>query len=546
MAQTRFYGGFMERRPLLGDEALALGAIHSGLSGAYSYPGTPATEILEFVQRETKGGPPASQQGVHAIWSANEKVAFEEALGMSYAGRRAMVSFKHVGLNVAADPFMNSAVSGIHGAVVVASADDPGMHSSQNEQDSRVYANFAMIPAFEPSNGQEAYDMAREAFDVSERFGLPVMIRMVTRLAHSRSPVQVGERRAPNPLNPSDRPMNWTLLPANARRLFAQLAQKQSELLGWSEESTFNALHLNPKGGPMGVIASGIGINYFLENYPPDAQIPSYLKIGTYPIPAALVMKLLDQVDSVLILEDGYPFIETSLNGLLGSPRGKKVEGKLTGRLPRTGEINPDIVRAALGMPLVPRQKPPEFEVPNRPPKLCDGCPHIDSYNLIKEILGEHPKARVFSDIGCYTLAALPPYEAGHACIDMGASISMAMGAAQAGMSPVLATIGDSTFMHSGMTPLVGAAKQDLPMTVFILDNETVAMTGGQPTMATGQRLLQTVQGLGVHPDHVHLLQAHRKFHEANAQIVRREIAYQGLSVIIPVRECIVTARKGA
>ncbi|MBI5532299.1 MAG: indolepyruvate ferredoxin oxidoreductase [Deltaproteobacteria bacterium] len=534
----------MERRPLLGDEAVALGAIHAGLSGAYSYPGTPATEIFEFVHAQVHKGPPATEGGVHARWSANEKVAFEEALGMSYAGRRALVSFKHVGLNVAADPFMNSSVSGITGGLVVASADDPGMHSSQNEQDSRYYAHFALIPAFEPCTGQEAYDMTREAFDVSERFGVPVMLRLVTRLAHSRSGVELSAPRAVNPLAPTKNPTAWTLLPSNARKGYALLTSKQAEILKWSESSRFNQLKLNPKGGRIGVIASGIGFNYFLENYHNGAEIPSYVKVGAYPIPRALVEKLIDAVDEVILLEDGYPFIEGMLSGLLGSPRGKKIHGRLDGTVPRTGELNPDIVRAALGMPAIERQTPPDVPVPNRPPRLCDGCPHIDSYTILRMVMDVFPQTRVFSDIGCYTLGAYPPYEAAHSCIDMGASISMAMGAAQAGMRPVVATIGDSTFMHSGMTPLAGAVDQNLPMTVVILDNATTAMTGGQDTMATGSRLLNVVKGLGVNPEHIHVLEAHRKHHEANLEIIKREVAYEGLSVIIPTRECVVTAKK--
>jgi indolepyruvate ferredoxin oxidoreductase alpha subunit len=528
----------------LGDEAVALGAIHAGLSGAFSYPGTPATEILEFVEKECAGGPSAEKGGVHHNWSANEKVAYEEALGMSYAGRRAMVSFKHVGLNVAADPFMNSAVTGIDGGLVVVSADDPGMHSSQNEQDSRVYANFALIPCFEPADGQQAYDMAVEAFDLSERFGVPVMIRLVTRLAHSRSGVEVGERRTPNPMKPTTEPMRWTLLPSSARKGYAALTGKRPEMMKWSEGSRFNQLHLNPQGGKVGYLACGVGLNYFLENFGPGEQVPSYLQVGAYPIPAGLVGKLVDAVDTVVVIEDGYPYVENALRGLLDKPRGKTIKGRLDGTLPRVGELNPDIVRAALGLPARARQKAPELALVTRPPSLCDGCPHIDSYNAIKVILDAEPKARVFSDIGCYTLSAYPPYRSAHACVDMGASISMAMGAAAAGMHPVIATIGDSTFVHSGMTPLVGAAKRNLNLTVFILDNATVGMTGGQETMASGEELSRIVKGLGVDPEHVHTMIPLRKNHAANVELVKREVAYQGLSVIIPTRECIQTAKK--
>ncbi|MBI5545376.1 MAG: indolepyruvate ferredoxin oxidoreductase [Deltaproteobacteria bacterium] len=533
----------MESRPLLGDEAVALGAIHAGLSGAFSYPCTPATEIYEFDERETDGGPPASEGGVHHSWSANEKVAYEEALGMSYAGRRALVSFKHVGLNVAADPFMNSGVTGVDGGFVVASADDPGMHSSQNEQDSRIYASFALIPCLEPADGQEAYDMTREAYAVSERLKLPVMVRLVTRLAHSRSGVKVGPRRKANPLAPAADPRHWTLLPSNARKLYRSLTEKQAELLRWSEESAFNVLRLEG-AGRLGVIACGVARNYFLENYAPGQALPPHLKIGAYPIPVALVAKLLDAVDEVLVLEDGYPYVESALRGLLDNPRGKRIRGRADGAVPRTGELTPDLARAALGLPPRAHQVAPAPHLPARIPQLCDGCPHIDSYNIIKVVLDADPEARVFSDIGCYTLSAYKPYEACHACVDMGASISMAMGAAAAGMHPVIATIGDSTFVHSGMTGLVGAAKQNLNMTVFILDNGTTGMTGGQESMAGGEKLAAIARGLGVHPDHVHLVTPHRKHHEANVGLLKRELAYKGLSVIIPVRECVVTARR--
>jgi indolepyruvate ferredoxin oxidoreductase alpha subunit len=367
------------------------------------------------------------------------------------------------------------------------------------------------------------------------------MIRLVTRLAHSRSNVQVGERRAPNPVKPSSNTSAWTLLPSNARKQYASLVAKQPEILRWSESCSFNQLHLEGRGR-VGVIASGIALNYFLESYGPGEKLPPYLKIGAYPIPVALVEKLVEAVDSVIVLEDGYPLIETALRGLLDKPRGKVIRGKLDGTVPRTGELNPDNVRASLGLAPRPRQAPPASKLVTRAPSLCDGCPHIDTFKAIRAILDENPGARVFSDIGCYTLAAYPPYQACHSVVDMGASISMAMGAAAAGMHPVIATIGDSTFVHSGMTPLVGAAKQNLNMTVFILDNSTVAMTGGQESMAGGERILAIVKGLGVSPEHIHTITPHRKNHQANVELIRREIGYRGLSVIIPTRECIQIA----
>ena len=530
-------------RPLLGDEALALGAIDAGLSGAFSYPGTPATEILEFVARETGDGPPASAGGVSHSWSANEKVAYEEAMGMSFAGRRALVSFKHVGLNVAADPFMNSAVSGVDGGVVVACADDPGQHSSQNEQDSRVFASFAQVPCLEPAGAQDCYDMARDAFDLSERFGIPVMLRLVTRIAHTRSGVALAERRSPRPLQPSTDYARWSLLPVNARKGVAALAAKHADLTAWSETCRWNRLDLGSSGSRTGVIAAGIAINYFLENFGPEDALPPYLAIGAYPLPVGLVEKLLDSVDTVLVLEDGYPHIEGMLRGLLDRPRGKAIRGKLDGAVPRTGELSPDLVREALGLPARPHRPASELALAGRPPSMCNGCPHIDSNAAIRVILDTYPGAHVFGDIGCYALAYLPPFRTVHASIDMGSSISMAMGAAAAGVHPAIASIGDSTFLHSGMTSLVDAAKRDVPMTVMILDNATTAMTGFQESMATGDDLVRVVKGLGVRADHFHVINPHRKHHEENVALVKREVEHQGLSVIISRRECIQTAR---
>ena len=326
----------MPRQILLGDEAVALGAVHAGLSAAYSYPGTPASEILEFLVRLA-----AKTRDFKAVWSVNEKVAYEEALGASYAGKRALVSFKHVGLNVAADPFMNSAITGANGGFLVVSADDPGMHSSQNEQDSRYYVQFAQIFGYEPSDHQEAYDMAREAFDLSESLGLPVLMRLVTRLSHSRSAVEL---RAPRPQNELKKGSgkDWILLPVNARRRFGQLLDRQAEMVRVSDESRFNVLELNDEDRSLGVIASGIAYNYFREAVAGEGAPPSFLKVSTYPLPEGLIRKLVGHVETVLVLEDGYPFIERQLKGLFGVP-GKTVLGRASGAVPPSGELTPDI-----------------------------------------------------------------------------------------------------------------------------------------------------------------------------------------------------------
>jgi indolepyruvate ferredoxin oxidoreductase alpha subunit len=527
----------MKTEILLGDEAVALGALHAGLSGAYSYPGTPASEIMEYLLKAAPRHP-----HLRAAWSVNEKVAYEEALGVSFAGKRAMVSMKHVGLNVAADPFMNSAITGANGGLVVVAADDPGMHSSQNEQDSRYYARFARLPCLEPSNHQEAYDMALDAFDISEELGLPVMIRLVTRLSHSRSGVRPREPRAENDLH-YGAGRDWTLLPSNARRRFQALLDKQAALVKLSEESVFNSLELNLRDRSVGVIASGIAHNYVQENFHDPRDAPSLLKICTYPIAESLVRKLVEHVDAVLVVEEGYPLIEETLRGVFGLP-GKTLKGKLTGDLPAAGELSPEVVRAALGLRPLPRLSLGGFKLASRPPQLCQGCPHADTLTALNAALKGYPKANVFSDIGCYTLGAYPPYEAVQTCVCMGASVSMARGGAEAGVRPAVAVIGDSTFGHSGLTPLLEAAAHDTNMTVIILDNGTVAMTGGQPSYASGAPLLRMIEGLGVSKDRLRVIEPLPKNLEKNARIMREEFEHNGLSVIVAVRECLEEAKK--
>ena len=527
----------MTNEILLGDEAVALGAVHAGISAAYSYPGTPASEILEYLIRASEGG-----RKFTAVWSVNEKTAYEEALGVSFAGKRSMVSFKHVGLNVAADPFMNSAITGANGGLVVVSADDPGMHSSQNEQDSRFYAQFAQIFCFEPSNHQEAYDMTRQAFDISEELGLPVMVRMVTRLAHSRSSVATREARAQNGLRYGDW-KDWTLLPANARRRFKLLLEKQADMVKLSESLPFNKLELNPKDRSLGVIASGIAYNYLKECLAGVDPAPSVLKIAGYPLPESMIARLFEYVDTVLVMEEGYPLIERGLKGFFGVP-GKVIKGKLTGELPLTGELSPDVVRKALGFVPLPVRDAGDVKLANRPPQLCAGCPHADTVKALNKALEGRSGSNVFSDIGCYTLSALPPYNAVQTCVCMGASVSMARGGSDAGVRPSVAVIGDSTFAHSGMTPLLGAAAADADMTVMILDNATTAMTGGQPSYGTGENLLKILEGLGVKKEHIRTIEPLPKNLEKNVRIITEELDHKGLSVIVAVRECVQETRK--
>ncbi len=524
----------MIREVLLGDEAIGLGAIHAGLSGVYAYPGTPSTEIFEFVERWAK-----RKGDIHAFWSTNEKVAYEEALGMSWAGKRALVCMKHVGLNVAADAFMNSAVTGTNGGLVLAIADDPGMHSSQNEQDSRQFAQFALIPCFEPRDQQECYDMMHEAFDLSEQLSVPVMVRLVTRIAHSRAAVATREARPQNELTPSRDIKKWTLLPANARVQYRQLTEKQPELLRLSESSPYNRLDLR---GHRGVIACGIAANYLEENLEGDHDL-SVLALRRYPIPAATVRALVGHVDELLVLEDGYPFVESTVRGLFGL-ESVRIAGRMTGELPRTGELDPDIVREALGLAPRPAAHPPETSTARRPPALCKGCPHVDTFKALNEALSGFDNPQVFSDIGCYTLAALPPLEAIHSCVAMGASIGMAAGAAHAGYAPAVAAIGDSTFSHGGITPLLSAVQQRVNLNVLILDNDTVGMTGTQRSMSTGATLDKIVLGAGIEPEHFRIIEPTPRNHADNVDVIRQELAHDGPSVIVARRGCLEAIKR--
>lgn len=523
----------MQQLMLLGDEALARGALDAGISGIYAYPGTPSTEITEYVQRHR----PAEE--VRSAWSANEKTAFETALGMSYAGKRSMVCMKHVGLNVAADPFMNAAITGVNGGLVLAVADDPSMHSSQNEQDSRFYARFAMIPVLEPSSQQEAYDMAYGAFGLSERYSLPVMIRITTRLAHSRSGVKTAEPLPRKPMKLPENPTQFILLPAMARKSYLRLVELQKDLEQESDVSPYNRLE-DGADTALGIITGGLAYNYLLENFPGGKVPCPVLKICQYPVPRGPVKKLYERCDSLLVIEEGYPLIEESLKGLLG--RDKPVHGKLDGSLPRTGELDPDRVARALIT-----GTPEAMEVPGlvreRPPALCKGCSHADVFLALNQVMAPIGDGRVFSDIGCYTLGALPPYNAVDTCVDMGASVTMAKGAAEGGLIPSVCVIGDSTFIHSGMTGLLDAVNENTPITVIISDNSTTAMTGGQKSHAEG-RLESICRGLGVAPEHIRRLNPLKKYGEENVRVIRQEVGYEGVSVVIAQRECIQTATR--
>ena len=551
------------KRLLLGDEAIAQGAIDAGLSGVYAYPGTPSTEITEYIQHSqlsyTSSASDRSSESVirtlnsqpsHIFckWATNEKTAMEAALGMSYMGKRALGCMKHVGMNVCADAFMNAAITGVNGGLVVLAADDPSMHSSQNEQDSRFYAKFAMIPCLEPSNQQEAYDMMHYAFDLSEALKTPILMRVTTRMAHSRAVVElIDTPREQNTASAPENVQHFILLPAYARKNYAELVEAQDDFISTSEQSHFNSYTkgTNPKKA---ILTTGIAYNYLMEtisgHQTPESGIEaSILKVTQYPLPKALIDQMVaDGAEEILVMEEGQPVVEELIRGMV--PSSVAVKGRLTGDLPRMGELTPDSVALALSnseasnspLPI------PELVVP-RPPALCQGCGHRDMYAALNEVAAEHEGAKIFGDIGCYTLGALSPFHAIHACVEMGASITMAKGAADAGQFPSFAVIGDSTFTHSGMTGLLDCVNCKSNVVVLISDNLTTGMTGGQDSAGTG-RLEAICLGLGVEPEHVRVVVPLPKNMEEIKQVLREEVAYNGTSVVIARRECIQTLKR--
>ncbi len=528
---------------LLGDEAIAQGAIDAGLSGVYAYPGTPSTEITENIQMyeaKRKEGSP-----IFCRWATNEKTAMEAALGMSYMGKRALVCMKHVGMNVCADAFMNSAITGVNGGLVVLAADDPSMHSSQNEQDSRFYGKFAMIPTFEPSNQQEAYDMTQSAFALSEKLHTPVLMRVTTRMAHSRAVVSTSDQLpTQNQMSLPQNVQHFILLPAFAKKNYAELVAAQDDFIADAEKSGRNR-YVKGENPQKAILTCGIGYNYLMEVLHTDVENEwkkaSILKITQYPLPVALINQMVsDGAKELLVVEEGQPVVEELIKGII--PSDIKVIGRLTGALPRMGELNPDSLRKAVGMEALPTLEADNIVV-SRPPALCQGCGHRDMYAALNEVAREYASPRIFGDIGCYTLGALSPFHALHATVEMGASVTMAKGAADAGQHPSIAVIGDSTFTHSGMTGLLDCVNSKANVVVLISDNLTTGMTGGQDSAGTG-RLEQICYGLGVEKEHVRVVVPLPKNMDEIKQVLREEIDYNGTSVVIARRECIQTLKR--
>lgn len=533
---------------LSGNEAMALGAYHAGIAVATAYPGTPSTEILESIAR---------MKGVYAEWSTNEKVALEVGMGAAYGGVRALVSMKHVGLNVAADPFFAASTTGIVGGLVVVSCDDPGEHSSQGEQDNRHFARFAKVPMLEPTDSQEAYDLMYLAFGISEEFDTPVLFRATTRLSHCKTVVEVSREREADTRRPSftRAPQKYVMVPSNARVRRHAMEQRIEKLKSYFEDFPHNQMLLADR--KLGVISCGVAYQYAREVFK-DA---SHLKLTTlYPLPAKLIRKFASEVERVIVIEELDPYIEDEVHRL-------GIDGAGKDFIPIIGELNPEIVEdGAIKAGLIPAPpKAPQIsqtappQVPARRPQLCAGCPHVAAEYVLRKLgfksavagkeLGED-ELIVTSDIGCYTLGVYPPLAALDTCACMGASIGQALGLKKAGVpNKIVAVLGDSTFMHSGITGLIDVVYNQGDVTVIILDNETTAMTGHQGHPGTGVsargektrkvELEPLVRGIGI--EDVNVVSA---FDVATLEsTIKRCIANSEPSVIIARGACQLAVR---
>jgi len=477
------------KRLLSGNEAVARGAWEAGCRVGSGYPGTPSTEIMEVF---------AQYPNVYAEWAPNEKVALDAAIGAAYAGRRAISTMKHVGLNVAADAFFYAAMTGIEAGLVIVSADDPSMHSSQNEQDNRQFAKFARVPCLDPADSQEAHDLAVAAFDISEQFDTPVLLRLTTRVCHTSAPVELGEQREIQP-EPGKYPRNlgkYCMLPANARKRHPVIETRIQDLAEFAETFRYNRIEWRSRA--LGVITGGVGYEYAREVFP-EASV---LKLGmVYPLPRRLAAEFASQVDRLIVVEELDPFIEDQVR-LMGIPLYRPEDLSpypLTKTIfPIVGEFDPTTVRASARQArLLPETETggsmsgsspaAPADLPQRPPVLCPGCPHRSTFYVLHKL-----GVPVNGDIGCYTLGITPPLSALHTCGCMGASIGVAHGAAIAGdPERHVAVIGDSTFFHTGVPALINVAYNHSNVITVIMDNRVTGMTGHQDNPGTGKTLQQ-------------------------------------------------------
>ncbi|UCD20429.1 MAG: indolepyruvate ferredoxin oxidoreductase subunit alpha [candidate division WOR-3 bacterium] len=463
---------------LSGNEAVARGAWEAGCRVATAYPGTPSTEILENIIKYPE---------IDAEWSVNEKVALEVAAGASFAGARALVAMKHVGLNVAADPFFTMGYSGVTGGLVIVSADDPGMWSSQNEQDNRHYGRHAKVPILEPSDSNEARIFTKLAFDISEKFDTPVLLRLTTRICHSTCLTELGERKDIEVKGYVKDIKKRLVLPAHARALHLVVEERLKKIAAHSEVFRYNRIAWGKK--TLGIITSGVAYQYAKEVFP-DASV---LKLSlTHPIPERMIRRFAKQVRKIVIVEEGDPVMETEIKAM-----GIKVTGK--DKIPLCGELTPDVLKSSFSKKTKAPAK--SSKVPPRPPVLCPGCPHRGVFYVVNKL-----KLVVTGDIGCYTLGALPPLSAMDTCVCMGASVTNAQGMEKAlgkeFSKRLVAVLGDSTFFHSGITGLVNAVYNKGNLNLLILDNFTTAMTGHQPHPGTG-RLARGERGRRIAPEDI-------------------------------------------
>ena len=538
-AVLKSVAGPHERRSFLsGNEAVARGAWEAGVEVAAAYPGTPSTEILETL---------AGLPGVYAEWSTNEKVALEVALGASMTGRRAITAMKHVGLNVAADTLMTMGLVGVKAGLVVAVSDDIGFSSSQNEQDSRFWGRFVHLPVLEPAGTAEAYAMAREAFSLSERHQVPVLLRLTTRVSHVRRTVTVGERESLDPARHGYRREveRWIITPTHVGKRLELRAQRDAALAGEAAQSGWNRLQ-DGSDRRVGFVASGPAYHVVREAFP-DAPV---LKLGfSHPLPLALARELQAGAERILVVEESEPIVERELLAAGIAVHGKDV-------LPGQGEMSVAVLERAVARLLGDDAsgKRPEGARPARvfprPPTLCSGCPYMGVYFW----LGQLKDAVICGDIGCYTLGCGEPWNAMDSIISMGASLGVAHGMAKAfegdpGAKPILAVIGDSTFLHTGMPALANIAYQGGNVTVLLLDNRATAMTGGQNNPGNGRRLdgspapsldfAKLVEALGVRAERVRVTDPYEL--PTFFKVLREEMKQPEPSVIITTRPCVLT-----
>jgi indolepyruvate ferredoxin oxidoreductase alpha subunit len=512
---------------LSGNQAVARGAWEAGVHYATGYPGTPSTEILENI---------TTYDDIVSEWSTNEKVALDVAMGVSLSGKRALVTMKHVGLNVASDSFMVYPYSGCIGGLVVLSADDPGMHSSQNEQDNRYYAKFAKVPLLEPVDPQEAKDFTRIAFDLSEQFETPVLLRTTTRISHTKGVVELGARIAAE-LKEYRTDIPRFLVPPFARRRRPTVEERLARLREFSEAFEYNRVE---EGDPsVGVIASGVGYQYAREVLP-DA---TYLRLGmSFPFPADKARAFCSRFDTVYVIEEGEPFVEEHLrfHGITN------IVGKDT--VPLMGELNPEILARAIHGTPVPEGFTKELAVPPRPPLFCLGCPHRGVFYVLQKMMKLNVVA--MGDIGCYTLGGLPPYSSMQTSFCMGASVGNALGFARLGKPgdgpKAVGVIGDGTFLHGGIPGLVDMVYKKSEATLVICDNSTTAMTGQQENPASGKTirgetaphvdLVKLVESLGV--EHVRTVDPYDL--KLLRKTILESVRYPGPSVVIAQHACLM------